>query len=123
MVRLTSSRSGWSSVRDPETDEYVSLDDDVDDEVAERLTDRYDPVTRADEADTAEEEDEEEEEGEEEEFDATEFVDRTPMDDVVEDVENGEADDHLDAVEDAAEREGVQDAVEARRDELGEEGE
>jgi hypothetical protein len=57
---------------------------------------------------------------EEEEFDAAGFVDRTPMDDVVEDLESGDYDRHLDAIQ-AAEREGrdrqgVADAVDARRE-------
>jgi|AntDeeMetageno51_2_1112566.scaffolds.fasta_scaffold08015_3 hypothetical protein len=51
-----------------------------------------------------------------EEFDASEFVDRTPMSDVVEDLESGDYDDHLDAIDEVAEREGVKDAVDARRE-------
>ena len=84
---------------------------DVDDDAEEQYRSRgwEDPDETDDEADS---------EAEEEEFDAEAFVDRTPMDDVVDDIENGEADDHLDAVAEAADREGVQDAVEARRDEL-----
>lgn len=54
--------------------------------------------------------------GTEEAFDADEFVDRTPMDDVVDDIESGDYDDHLDAIADAAGRNGVLDALEARRD-------
>lgn len=51
-------------------------------------------------------------------FDAAEFVDRTPVGDVVEDIEAGEADDHLDAVYEAADRVTVEDAVGERRAEL-----
>jgi len=51
-------------------------------------------------------------------FDAGAFVDRTPMDDVTEDIKAGEADGHLDAVQEAAERVGVEDAVGQRRAEL-----
>ncbi|WP_135807354.1 hypothetical protein [Halorussus marinus] len=51
-------------------------------------------------------------------FDAAAFVDRTPMDDVVEEIEAGEVDEHLDAVQEAAERVGVEDAVGQRRAEL-----
>jgi len=54
-------------------------------------------------------------------FDATAFLDRTPVDDVVDDIEAGEADDHLDAVAEAAERVTVEDAVGQRRAELAEE--
>lgn len=48
-------------------------------------------------------------------FDAEAFVDRTPMDDVVADVESGEYDERLAAIADAAERQGVLDAVGERR--------
>ena len=74
----------------------------------------------SDEADAGDADESAEESGE---FDAEAFTDRTPMDDVVDDIESGEADDHLDAVAEADDREGVQDAVEARRDELDSEGE
>jgi hypothetical protein len=47
-------------------------------------------------------------------FDAAAFVDRTPMDDVVEDIESGEVDAHLEEIAAAADRVGVQDAVETR---------
>jgi len=50
------------------------------------------------------------------EFDAGTFVDRTPMSDVVEDIETGEYDDHLDAIADEASRQGVLDAVDARQE-------
>lgn len=49
------------------------------------------------------------------EFDAEAFVDRTPMSDVIDDLESGAYDEHLDAIEAAAERVGVQDAIDARR--------
>lgn len=52
-----------------------------------------------------------------EQFDAEAFVDRTPMSDVVEDIEAGDYDDHLKAIDVVAEREGVKDAVDARRGE------
>ena len=87
-------------------------------EVDEDVLDDHPQLVPTDDIDA-----ESEDEGGDEEFDAEAFVDRTPMDDVVDDIESGEADDHLDAVEEAAEREGVKDAVESRRDELGEEGE
>jgi hypothetical protein len=48
-------------------------------------------------------------------FDAAAFVDRTPMDPVVADIESGDYDAHLDAIEAAASRQGVLDAVAARQ--------
>jgi len=52
----------------------------------------------------------------EEDFDAADFVDRTPMSEVVEDLETGLYDDHLDAIEAEADRVGVQEAIDARRE-------
>lgn len=49
-------------------------------------------------------------------FDAETFVDRTPMDDVVDDLESGDYDEHLDAIETAADRQGVLDAIEERQE-------
>jgi hypothetical protein len=49
-------------------------------------------------------------------FDAAAFVDRTPMDDVVADIESGEYDAHLDAIEAEASRQGVLDALDERRE-------
>jgi len=51
-----------------------------------------------------------------EDFSADAFVDRTPMEDVVQDLESGEYDAHLDAIEGAADRQGVQDAIADRRE-------
>jgi hypothetical protein len=54
-----------------------------------------------------------------EEFDAEAFVDRTPVSDVVDDIESGEYDDHLDEILEAEQenrdRKSVQDAVSERR--------
>jgi len=52
------------------------------------------------------------------EFDVDAFLDRTPVSDVADGICAGEADDHLDAVQEAAERVTVQDAVGERRAEL-----
>lgn len=57
--------------------------------------------------------------GESEAFDPAAFVDRTPVEDVVDDIEAGAADGHLDAVAAADDRKMVHDAVDARRQELG----
>jgi hypothetical protein len=61
--------------------------------------------------------------GDSTEFDAAAFVDRTPMDDVIEDIHAGEADGHLDDVAAEASRVGVEDAVGERRAELDTAGE
>lgn len=54
-------------------------------------------------------------------FDAAVFVDRVPQDDVIADIESGEYDAHLDAIEAAEtegkERNGVLDTIDARREE------
>ncbi|WP_248908148.1 hypothetical protein [Halocatena marina] len=61
----------------------------------------------------------------ESEFDASEFVDRSPMDPVLEDIEAGMVDEHLDTVLEAEkggrDRDGVRDAIADRREELNEE--
>jgi hypothetical protein len=80
---------------------------------AEAIADRYAAVVYAGAGDEVDE-------GaagtdEEDAFDAAAFVDRTPMEDVVQDIESGEYDEHLDAIETAAERNGVQDAIDGRR--------
>ena len=49
-------------------------------------------------------------------FDASEFVDRTPMGVVIDDLETGDYDAHLDAIESEASRRGVLAAVDARRE-------
>lgn len=61
--------------------------------------------------------DEEPESEDDSEFDAEAFAGRTPMSKVVDDLETGEYDDHLDAIEAAADRVGVQDAIDERREE------
>lgn len=65
-------------------------------------------------------EDEDEDDTDAEAFDVDAFLDRTPMADVVDDIAAGDADGHLDAVASAADRKGVQDAVDDRRDTLEE---
>lgn len=50
------------------------------------------------------------------EFDAEAFVDRTPMDDVVADLESGDYDDNLEAIEESADRQGVLEAIDQRRE-------
>lgn len=54
--------------------------------------------------------------GDNDDFDAAAFADRTPMETVISDIESGEYDGHLDAIEAEASREGVKDAIDARRD-------
>jgi hypothetical protein len=52
------------------------------------------------------------------EFDAGAFLDRTPVEDVADDIRAGEADANLDAIADEASRVTVQDAIGERRAEL-----
>jgi len=96
---------------------------DVGDDLGEYLADHddfevVDGAAESDQADDSEATTEDADEAPADEFDAGAFVDRTPMDDVVEDIRAGEADDHLDAVAEVAERVGVQDAIGKRRAEL-----
>lgn len=77
----------------------------------------YEEASEGDAADSAD--DGEGSEG----FDAGAFVDRTPMETVVEDIHAGEADGHLDDVAAEASRVGVEDAVGERRAELDTAGE
>jgi len=109
-------------------DGVVEFDDGVavvDDEArAEAIADRYtgieypesDVDATGDDDSATDDDQEEEEEG----FDATDFVDRTPMDDVVKDLESGDYDIHLDAIEaaeaDNRDRQGVADAIQERRE-------
>jgi len=87
-----------------ETDEAGYAE--VEDEDRAALLTTLDPnVVRTSEPDT-----------DDDEFDAAEFVDRTPMDVVIDDIESGDVDDHLEAIKEAADREGVQDAVSERRE-------
>ncbi len=99
-------------------DRDVSVGDrvDVNEDYAEYLADRGDfKAVDVQDADFREVDDEDEER---DGFDAEAFVDRTPVDDVVEDIEAGDVDDHLEAIDEAAERVTVGDAVGQRRAEL-----
>lgn len=105
-----------------EAAEYGEYDDEILEvdsiEGARRLVETCHNVSWADAEPAAEETDSDTDEDAEPaaEFDATAFVDRTPMSVVIEDLETGDYDTHLDAIEAAAERVGVQDAIEERRD-------
>jgi len=89
-----------------------------DDEAATRLVSSRPPVEYA-EVDPSEVGADDDEEDEDEEFDAEAFVDRTPVSDVVDDIESGEYDDRLDEIlvaeQENRDRKTVQDAVEERR--------
>lgn len=69
MVRLDAP-SGWGTVRDPETDERVPVDDDFDGETADRLADEYAPLS----VEGGEAEDEDEGDEEEAGFDPSEYT-------------------------------------------------
>lgn len=71
-----------------------------------------------DDVDDVEEDEPDSDDDQVEAFDAAAFVDRSPMDGVIEDIQAGEVDEHLDAVAEAADRVGVEDAVGERRAEL-----
>lgn len=68
--------------------------------------------------DEQDEDDETAEAEADDEFDAEAFVDRTPVEDVAEDILAGEADGHLEEVAEADDRATTQDAVGERRAEL-----
>ena len=79
------------------------------------------PAERGENGDGDEEDEGTDETGDEDDaFDAAAFVDRTPMDDVVEDIESGEVDAHLEEVAAAEaegrDRQGVADAITDRRE-------
>jgi len=87
-----------------ETDEAGYAE--VEDEDRAALLTTLDPnVVRTSEPDT-----------DDDQFDAAVFVDRTPMDDVIADIESGDVDDHLEALEDEASRDGVLEAIAERRE-------
>lgn len=83
----------------------------VDDVVGEKLLAMHRHVEHAGRGPTAGTTD-----ASDEAFDAEAFIDRTPMETVIQDLETGAYDDHLDAVEAVAERQGVLDAVDDRRE-------
>lgn len=99
-----------SAVEDADVDAYDVADGFADDEGTVDVD--FDPDTNDVEADVEFGGD----------FDADVFVDRTPMSDVVDDIEAGEVDGNLDAVEEAEahgrDRVGVADAIASRREEL-----
>lgn len=146
MTEIICTVPSWGTVQDPETGQRIDVygDDptEVDDDVADRLVSEFDEVEYAEDVDqdslvsTAEarlgDDDEEvtsedvaddstEPDEEASGFDAEAFVDRTPLDDVVDDIESGEYDEHLDEIGDAEEngrdRDGVTDAIEERQEE------
>ena len=89
---------------------------DVDEETARYLTDERGDFALVDGEEM--ETDESDADSENDEFDVDRFLDRTPVEDVADDIHAGEADDHLDAVADAADRTTVHDAIGERRAEL-----
>lgn len=79
-----------------------------------------DETADVDEAESADGEESGADGGTETEFDVGEFLDRTPVDDVADDIKAGEADGHLDELLEEASRVTVQDAIGERRAELEE---
>ncbi|MWG34825.1 hypothetical protein [Halomarina oriensis] len=120
---LTCRLDGWGAVRNPlDEDEHIDVVDGtvtVDDADLARALDReYDVLTLTEPVEDETEESTVQDEDLDEAFDVEGFLDRTPMSEVTEDIADGMVDDQLDQVEAHAEREGVRDAVEARREEL-----
>lgn len=104
MVTLESTRGSWGTVRDDETDEYYEVGSDVDREVAERLVEAFDPLYIEEDTD--------------DDSDADEIDDLLAgtVEDVRDALESGDYDDQLDEVEDGADRAGVENAVDDRRE-------
>jgi hypothetical protein len=102
---LEHASGGWEQVPpdDPDDDTDTEADaesDDANDVVAEDESDNEDTAAG--------------------DIDVNAFLNRTPMADVVDDITAGVADEQLNAVAAAAERKGVQEAVEERRAALSE---
>jgi hypothetical protein len=85
---------------------------------AEAIADRYAAITY--DGSTADSGTSEDTVDSDDAFDPAAFVDRTPMDDVIADIESGDYDAHLDAIEAAEaegrDRDGVADAIDERRE-------
>lgn len=104
---------GWGAIRNPlDADDYLTIDDDElvveDGELAAAIDKSFPALTLVEEPDEG---DTDESDGE---FDAESFLDRTPMDDVIEDIESGMVDAHLSELSAQAERKGVKEALAAR---------
>ncbi len=93
--------------------EYV-LEERTDFELVEGSLDGDEDDAEDDDADEGEAEEDSDDDG----FDVEAFLDRTPVEDVEDDIHAGEVDDHLDAVQEAADRVTVETAVGERRAEL-----
>lgn len=114
--RLECQIGGWGAVRNPlDESESVPVEDDAvvveERELAHALEAEYGALNLVEEPSEAVAETDDA-------FDAESFLDRIPMTTVVEDIESGEADEHLDALAEQADRQGVQDAISDRQDEL-----
>lgn len=106
MVTLESTRGSWGTVRDDETDERYEVGSDVDRDVAERLVEAFDPLY-------IEEDTDDDSDADTDEID--ELLDGT-VEDVRDALESGDYDDRLDEIEDRADRQGVVDAADDRRE-------
>ena len=100
---------------------FVPVDDEADHTVSDssEADESEADESEADESEADESEADESHESAADDFDAESFVDRTPMADVVGDIESGDYDAHLDAIARAEtegrDRNGVADAIAARR--------
>ncbi|WP_042662568.1 hypothetical protein [Haloferax sp. ATB1] len=104
---------GKDSPLEFDEDGYAFVDDPM---VASKLLAMHRHIERG--GDGPEDADTDAASGDPEAFDAEAFVDRTPMSDVIDDIESGEFDDHLGAIEvaesDGRDRDGVHSAIDAR---------
>jgi len=109
---------GEASPLETDSDGYAEVEDE---ETATRLAAVHRHVTAASpRPDTSDAADEDDADGADDEFDATAFVDRTPVSEVADEIASGEFDAHLDAIEAAEEdsrgRMTVYDAIANRRE-------
>lgn len=103
-----------------EADDDQDSDDDAD--ADDQAEDAEQDAAEGDDPDANPGEDVDEPEddgGNDEDFDVDGFLDRTPVGEVADDIDAGDADGFLDEVEEQADRTTVIDAVQARRNELG----
>lgn len=108
--RLKCQIGGWGAVQSPlDDDETITVEDDEivveDGALATALVNEYSALRLVEEPDV------DHDEG----FDAEAFLNRTPMTDVIEDIESGIVDAHLEQLAEQADRQGVQNAIEDRQ--------
>lgn len=106
---------GWGAVHNPlNPDELIPVENDEivveDGDLADALGREFDALKLVESPDQDSDADHDES------FDADSFLDRTPMTAVIEDIESGMVDAHLEQLAEQADRMGVQDAIADRMD-------